>query len=85
MYIAIGEDFAVRDRNIIGIFDLDNTTTSIKTRDFLKRAENEGQVLSVTQDIPKAFVLTQEYGMDRVFLTQFSSQTLEKRMQKSNL
>ena len=38
MYIAIGEDFAVRDRNIIGIFDLDNTTTSIKTRDFLKRA-----------------------------------------------
>ena len=85
MYIAIGEDFAVRDRNIIGIFDLDNTTTSKKTRDFLKHAETEGQVLSVTQDIPKAFVLTQEYGMDRVFLTQFSSQTLEKRMQKSNL
>ena len=85
MYIAIGEDFAVRDRNIIGIFDLDNTTTSKKTRDFLKHAETEGQVLSVTQDIPKAFVLTPEYGMDRVFLTQFSSQTLEKRMQKSNL
>lgn len=84
MYISIGNDFAVRESTIIGIFDLDNTTTSIKTRDFLKRAENEGQVLSVTQDIPKAFVLTQEYGMDKIFLTQFSTQTLEKRAEKGN-
>ena len=84
MYIDIGKDMAVRASAVVGVFDLDNTTTSIKTRDFLKRAENEGQVLSVTQDIPKAFVLTQEYGMDKIFLTQFSTQTLEKRAEKGN-
>ena len=28
MYLSIGNDMAVRDTSIIGIFDMDNTTTS---------------------------------------------------------
>ena len=28
MYLSIGGDMAVRDRTLIGIFDLDNTTCS---------------------------------------------------------
>ena len=79
MYLSIGNDMAVRDRSIIGIFDLDNTTTSKRTREFLDRAEKEGQVVPC-DDLPKAFVLTAEYGMDRIFLTSLSATTLEKRM-----
>ena len=37
MYMDIGKDMAVRDKSIIGIFDLDNTTTSKRTREFLSR------------------------------------------------
>ena len=37
MYLSIGNDMAVRDRNVIGIFDLDNTSTSKKTREFLEK------------------------------------------------
>ena len=36
MYLSIGNDMAVRDRSIIGIFDLDNTSTSKRTREFLE-------------------------------------------------
>ena len=79
MYLNIGNDFSVRDQNIIGIFDLDNTTTSKRTREFLENAEREGQVVPC-DDLPKAFILTAEYGMDRVYLTSLSSATLEKRM-----
>ena len=79
MYLSIGNDMAVRDKSIIGIFDLDNTTTSKRTREFLDRAEKEGQVVPC-DDLPKAFVLTAEYGMDRIFLTSLSATTLEKRM-----
>ena len=75
----IGSDLAVRDRSIIGIFDLDNTTTSKRTREFLDRAEKEGQVVPC-DDLPKSFVLTAEYGLDRIFLTSLSAATLEKRM-----
>lgn len=70
---------AVRDRSIIGIFDMDNTSTSRRTREFLSRAEKEGEVVPC-DDLPKAFVLTAEYGMNRVYLTALSSGTLEKRM-----
>ena len=38
MYLDIGKDFAVRDRSIIGIFDLDNTSTSRWTQEFLNHS-----------------------------------------------
>ena len=79
MYLNIGSDMAVRDRNIIGIFDMDNTSTSRRTREFLAKAEQEGQVVPC-DDLPKSFVLTAEYGLDRVYLTSLSSSTLEKRL-----
>ncbi len=80
MYISIGSDMSVRDKSIIGIFDLDNTTCSKHTRKFLAEAEKEGQVVTVTEDLPKSFLLTSEYGMDRVYLCQFNAATLEKRL-----
>ena len=79
MYLSIGNDMAVRDSSILGIFDLDNTSTSRRTRDFLDSAEKEGQVVPC-DDLPKSFVLTSEYGFTRVHLTALSSATLEKRL-----
>lgn len=70
---------AVRDRSVIGIFDLDNTSTSKRTREFLEKNEKEGQVVPC-DDLPKSFILTSEYGMDRVYLSSLSAATLEKRM-----
>ena len=57
MYLSIGNDMAVRDKSIIGIFDLDNTSTAKRTREFLDRAEKEGEVVPC-DDLPKSFVLT---------------------------
>lgn len=79
MYLSIGNDMAVRDSSILGIFDLDNTSTSKRTRDFLDSAEKEGQVVPC-DDLPKSFVLTSEYGFTRVHLTALSPATLEKRL-----
>ena len=70
---------AVRDSSIIGIFDMDNTSTSKRTRAFLEEAEKEGQVVPC-DDLPKSFILTAEYGFSRVYLTALGSQTLEKRL-----
>lgn len=81
MYLPIGGDMAVRTASIVGIFDLDNTTISKHTRKFLELAEREGQVVTVTEDLPKAFVLTAEYGIPRIYLTQLSAATLEKRLE----
>ena len=79
MYLNIGNDMAVREQSIIGIFDLDNTSTSKRTREFLNRAEKEGLIVPC-DDLPKSYILTDEYGMQRIFLTSLSASTLEKRM-----
>ena len=79
MYLSIGNDMAVRDRSIIGIFDLDYTSNSIRTREFLEKSEQEVEVVPC-DDLPKSFVLTQEYGFTRVRLTSLNTATLEKRL-----
>ena len=79
MYLSIGNDMAVREKAIVGIFDMDNTSTSKRTRVFLNRAEKEGRVVPC-DDLPKSYVLAVEYGMDKVYLTSLSSSTLEKRI-----
>ena len=79
MYLSIGNDMAVRSSAVVGIFDMDNTTTSKRTREFLESAEQEGQVVPC-DDLPKSFVLTAEYGLSRVYLTSLNSSTLERRM-----
>ena len=79
MYLNIGNDMAVREQTIIGIFDLDNTSTSKRTREFLNQAEKEGLIVPC-DDLPKSFILTDEYSMQRIFLTSLSASTLEKRM-----
>ena len=79
MYLSIGSDMAVRESSLVGIFDMDNTTTSKRTREFLSKAEADGQVVPC-DDLPKSFVLTAEYGLNRVYLTALSSKVLEKRL-----
>ena len=79
MYLSIGNDMAVRESSVIGIFDMDNTSTSKRTREFLAKAEKNGEVVPC-DDLPKSFVLTAEYGLSRIYLTSLTSATLEKRL-----
>ena len=78
MYLPIGNDMSVRTASIIGIFDMDNTTTSARTRLFLEKAQKEGVVVPC-DDLPKSFIVTVEYGMTKVYESTLSSYTLEKR------
>jgi hypothetical protein len=82
MYIPIGNDMAVRDRSIVGIFDLDNCSWSHRTREFLKQAEEKGEIIPATDDLPKSFLVSTEYGMNRVYLVKFNSTVLEHRQIK---
>lgn len=79
MYLPIGNDLSVRDGSVIGIFDMDNTSTSKRTRLFLEKAQKNGEIVPC-DDLPKSFIVTVEYGMTRVYESTLSSATLEKRM-----
>ena len=45
MYLYIGNDIVINSKNIVGIFDADNTTISKDTRKFLNLSEKNGQII----------------------------------------
>jgi len=79
MYLHLGQNVVVPDHNVIGVFDLDNTTGSHITRRFLGDAEKSGHVISISEDLPKSFVVCHEDNEMKIYLSQLSSQTLLKR------
>ena len=80
MYLHLGQDVLVKTSDVIGIFDMDNTTVSKHTRAFLAAAEKAGRVVSAADDLPKTFILCgKSRAYCRVYLSQISSATLRKR------
>jgi len=79
MYLHLGQNVVVPEAAVIGVFDLDNTTGSHITRSFLGDAEKAGHVISVSEDLPKSFVVCDENSETKIYLSQLSSQTLLKR------
>ena len=57
MYIHVGNNKNVRIKNIIGIFDMDNATVSSITRTFLRLKQKKYRVESISNEIPKSFLL----------------------------
>ena len=84
MYLNIGSDMAVRDRSLIGIFDLDTVSFSRHTRAFLVRCEKEGAVISAAEDLPRSAVLISEYGMEKLYLTGPTSRALAGRLESGS-
>lgn len=82
MYLHLGQDTVVRQSDIVGIFDLESTTVVAKTREFLRKAEQNGNVVNVSFDLPASFVVCsrQGTGENKVFITPISAQTLKKRV-----
>ena len=85
MYLHLGQNTIVRDKEIIGIFDLDITSQSIRTRKFLNTAEKNGEVIAVTDDIPKSFVVAGGRNRQRIYISQLSTATLLRRSESSEL
>lgn len=79
MYLHVGNHKNIRERDIIGIFDTDNSTVSPITRKFLSDAQKRGAVISAKDEIPKSFVLYFESGEPRVCFSQISSSALANR------
>ncbi|MCL2546091.1 MAG: DUF370 domain-containing protein [Oscillospiraceae bacterium] len=80
MYLHLGDNATVLGKYVIGVFDLETSTTAKDTRDFLHDVQINNQVCDICDDIPKAFVLYCENSDKRVYITQIASDTLRKRV-----
>ena len=86
MYLHLGQSVMVPDRDILGIFDLDNASWAFKTREFLERAEQEGRAIWLTEDLPRSFVLVDSrWGEPVVYISPHSTPTQSGRMEYGRL
>ncbi len=82
VYLHLGKDVSVNTKNIIAILDLESTSVSKSTRDFLKVVEEEGFVRNVSEEIPRTFVLCEINGQSVIYITNISSRALAGRTQR---
>lgn len=80
MYLSIGGGFVVRRRDIVAVFDMDNATYSRISRDALSLAEKRDEVINAAEDIPRTFIVCEEGGKRRVYLSGLSGSALKRRM-----
>ena len=79
MYIHIGGECSIPDKVIVGIFDLDEVTkTDSSTNEFLKKAQEEGRVETVSYEIPRSIIV----AVDKVYISPISAGTIKKRSKR---
>ncbi len=80
MFLHLGQETVVNEKDVVGIFDLDTSTVSKHTRDFLSKEEKEKRVINVSFELPKSFILCSNKKKNkRVYISQISTSTLNKR------
>ncbi|MBQ8228779.1 MAG: DUF370 domain-containing protein [Clostridia bacterium] len=87
MFLHLGENTVISTENLVGIFDMDNTTVSKITRDYLTKMQKENKVVNVSYDLPKSFILCRDKRTKEeiLYISPISTQTLLKRMQNNKL
>lgn len=81
MYIGIGQDSVIKDKDILGIFDLDNTTVSKATREYINTASKNGDCITVSfEELPKSFIVTAKKGDRKVYISPYNTSTIFKRI-----
>ena len=81
MYLNIGQDTVITDKNILGIFDLDNTTVSKSTREYINTAAKNGECITVSiEELPKSFIVVTEKNKKEIYISPLNTSTIFKRI-----
>jgi len=81
MYLHIGNSTVIPEDDVVAVFDLDNASTAFSTRDFLRRAEQDGMVFPTGSELPKSMVVCCPVGSwQRVFLTPLNASAIIGRI-----
>lgn len=84
MYLHLGNNIVVNVHDIIGIFDIEKTTIGKYTRRFLSHVQKNNEVINVSQELPRSFILCETKNKAYVYISQISSSTLLKRITAVN-
>ena len=84
MYLTLGKETVIPENTVLGVFDLDTSTQSPISREFLSQAEKKGQVINTAEDLPISFFICEDRKKTLVFLTQSSSRTVYRKSKETS-
>ena len=83
IYLHVGGGKSIRERDVIGIFDMDTSTVSPITRKLLSNAEKEGRTEFPSLEIPKSFILYFDKHQEfKICFSQLSTSALDGRIEE---
>ena len=84
IFLHVGHSNSVKTRDIVGIFDMDTSTVSRVTKNFLSASQKRGEVENTTTEIPKSFILTckRKERKPKTVISQFNTTTLSLRLKR---
>ena len=80
MYLFLGQATVVRASDIVGVFDMDTTTVQKSTRDFLGASEKRSEVVNVSYELPKTFVVCGSKEQIKIYVSPAAAGTLARRL-----
>lgn len=85
MFLHLGQSTVIRTDDIVGVFDIDNTTVSKHTRKYLSNATKNGKIVNVSLELPKSFIVCKDRdGEETVYISQLTPATLLKRFSSNS-
>lgn len=75
MYLYLGSDVVIDDKEILGIFDIEKITVDRYMKDYLNFWQKKGKIYYVSLDMPKSIIVAE----DMVYISNVSCDTLKKR------
>lgn len=82
MYLHLGQDYIVPLQTVVAVFDMDTATASKRTCGLLSSMQEEGRIIELYEDLPRAAVLCENALGETLYLTQLSPQALQRRAEK---
>ena len=78
MFLHLGDGYMIPSKEVVLIGDLESTTSSEITEEFLEISDEEGFIVDYSGGKARSFVLTEE----TIYLSMISSKTLEDRVNR---
>lgn len=78
MFLYLGGDVTVKSKEVIGIFDIEECSVSRTTAEFLNFSQKKGQIVNVSEEMPKSFIVTDS----KTYISNVSNRTIALRARR---
>lgn len=80
MFLHIGKDFIINNKDIIGIFNLEYIKNTKEYKSMYNDLNEKGDILNVADESEKSFILTENDKKIKGYITKIGVNTITKRL-----